>query len=256
MARPIPDMDQMTAAEVATDDSIIIDDTSAGETKRIPVGDLLGLPKMGWVAAGQVWTFSSFNSSTRIGVATVPSNATTKYSVGMRIQFTQSTGGTKYGFVVAVTSTTISIFFGLSVTFNNEAISTPYYSTEYMPFGYTGPMLTREMFRAQTTNTERWVYSISGWGSMAGISGSLATEVRTYGMTFASAPIVQISFAGHSATASSYPPTAPSGYTDNMMANAAGITTTDFFASLARNGATFNAAHTLFYGYQVKGAVA
>ena len=136
MARPIPDMDQMTAAEVATDDSIIIDDTSAAETKRINVGDLLGLPKFGWTSAGEVWTYSSWNSTTRTGVFTVPSNATTKYTVGMRVMITQSTGGTKYGIIHAVASTSLTVFFPVGTTFNNETITNPYYSPLASPQGF------------------------------------------------------------------------------------------------------------------------
>lgn len=136
MARPIPDMDQMTAAEVATDDSIIIDDTSAGETKRINVGDLLGLPKFGWTSAGEVWVFSSWSSTTRIGIVTVPSNATTKYFNGMRVMITQATGGTKYAIVHAVSTTTLTLFFPVGTTLNNETISNPYYSPLDTPSGF------------------------------------------------------------------------------------------------------------------------
>lgn len=134
MARPIPDLDEMTAAEVATDDSLIIDDTSAGETKRIPVGEMLGIPNLGWTATGETWSFSSFSSTTRFAVITVPSDATAKYSVGMWVRITQVTGGTKFGMITAVTSTTITVnMFGY--TLNNEAISTPYYSPLSTPYG-------------------------------------------------------------------------------------------------------------------------
>lgn len=134
MARPIPDMDQMQAVEVATDDSIIIDDTSAGETKRINVGDLLGLPNFGWTSTGEVHTFSSFNSTTHIGVVTVPSNATLKYSRGMWYRIAQATGGTKWGKIIAVTTTTITVnFFGSTLV--NETINTPFYSPHETPQG-------------------------------------------------------------------------------------------------------------------------
>lgn len=136
MARPIPDMDQMTPAEVAADDSIIIDDTSAGETKRIDVGDLLGLPKAGWQAAGEVWAYASWSSGNRVGTITVPTNATTKYTPGMRVQITQATGGTKYGIILAVSATLLTVFFPSGTTFNNEAITTPFFSVQKVPFGF------------------------------------------------------------------------------------------------------------------------
>lgn len=121
---------------VATDDQIPIHDVSAGATKRIDDGDLTGFPDYGWTTAAETWTYSSWSSTTRIGVITVPTDATTKYSVGYRIQITQSTGGTKYGIITAVSATTITVFFPTSTTLNNETISTPFYSSVKIPFGF------------------------------------------------------------------------------------------------------------------------
>lgn len=176
MARPIPDLDPMTAAEVAADDNIIIDDTSAQETKRIPVGDLLGLPLIGWTAAGQVWSYSAWNSATRVGTITVPTNATTKYTPGDKIRISQSTGGTKYGFVVEVAATSLKVYFGLDYTLNNEAISTPYYSSDVSPQGYAGPQLIREVYKNSTgSNSTRWILEQSGWGYGVGDNTSATT---------------------------------------------------------------------------------
>lgn len=136
MARPIPDLDPMTAAEVATNDNIIIDDTSAGETKRIPVGELLGLPKIGWTAAGEVWTFDTWNATTRIGTINVPSGATNKYTVKNRVMITQATGGIKYGIIHKVENTKLTVHVPNGTTLNNEAITTPYYSQQDSPQGF------------------------------------------------------------------------------------------------------------------------
>lgn len=134
MARPIPDLDEMTAAEVATDDSIIIDDTSAGETKRIDVGELLGLPSVGWTASGEIWTFSSFVTASTMAVVNVPTNALNKYAIGMFVRFSQATGGTKYGKIVAMTSTTLTLWtYGYTVL--NETITAPMYSPLAHPQG-------------------------------------------------------------------------------------------------------------------------
>lgn len=43
MARPIPDLEPMTASEAAVDDVVIIDDTSDAETKKMSVDQLLKL---------------------------------------------------------------------------------------------------------------------------------------------------------------------------------------------------------------------
>ena len=120
---------------VAQDDYLTIVDTSAGQSKRVSVKTLTGAPDVGWTATGEAWTFSSFNTTTRVGVITVPSNATTKYSAGMWVRIAQTTGGTKYGVITAVTTTTLSVNFFTTQTLNNEAINTPVYSPLYQPYG-------------------------------------------------------------------------------------------------------------------------
>jgi len=97
---------------------------------------IFNTPFDGWIATNETWTFSSWDASVYTGVITVPSNATTKYSPGMRIKITQSTGGTKYGIITAVSSTSLTVFFGTDYTLNNEAISNPYYSPHKAPLGF------------------------------------------------------------------------------------------------------------------------
>lgn len=119
---------------VAQDDYLTIVDTSAGQSKRVSVKNLTGMPDVGWTATGEAWSFSSWNSTTRIGVITVPTDATLKYTKGMWIRIAQTTGGTKVGMITAITATTLSVnFFGF--TLNNEAINTPVYSPLARPFG-------------------------------------------------------------------------------------------------------------------------
>lgn len=127
---------QLTAAQLSQDDIIGIRDQSAGQTKYITVKDLTGSPDFGWSSTGESWTFSSWSATTRIGVITVPTDATTKYTPGMRIRIAQTTGGTKYGIIHAVTSTTLSVFFPLGTTLNNEAITSPVYSSLSSPLGF------------------------------------------------------------------------------------------------------------------------
>lgn len=119
---------------VAQDDYLTIVDTSAGQSKRVSVKNLTGLPDVGWTATGESWSFSSWTSATSIGVITVPTDATTKYSVGMYIRITQATGGTKYGRILSLTATTLSVWMP-GYTLNNETISSPVYSPLAAPFG-------------------------------------------------------------------------------------------------------------------------
>ena len=95
----------------------------------------------GWVPANETWTYASTttytNSNTTYACTiTVPTDATTKYTVGMRVKFTQSTGGTKYGIITAVAATLLTVFLGTDYTLVNEAITAPYYSTVKAPFGF------------------------------------------------------------------------------------------------------------------------
>jgi hypothetical protein len=125
---------ELTAAEQG--DQIPIVDVSTGTTKRITVKNLTGLPDLGWTATGESWSYASWDSDTRTGTITVPTDATIKYGPGMRTRFSQSTGGTKYGIITKVTATVLTIFFPDGTTLNNEAISSPVYSVHKAPLGF------------------------------------------------------------------------------------------------------------------------
>ncbi len=107
-----------------------------GQLKRVQVKVLTGNPDIGWVASGESWVFSSFSSTTRIGVVTVPSDATTKYSLGNRVRVSQATGGVKYGIIHYITSTALHIFFPAGTTLNNEAITSSFYTSIDTPIGF------------------------------------------------------------------------------------------------------------------------
>lgn len=121
---------------LASNDYLLVLDSSANIAKKITVANAFGVPEATWTATGETWVYASWTSGTRIGTITVPTDATTKYSAGMRIKISQSTGGTKYGIVVGVTSTLLTIFFPSGTTLNNETISTPYYSSLKAPYGF------------------------------------------------------------------------------------------------------------------------
>ena len=135
MGKRTSQLTQLTAAQVAQGDFLPIVDVSAGQTKYVTVKDLTGAPDFGWAATGESWAYSSFNTTTRVGVITVPTDATTKYNAEMWVRFTQTTGGTKYGKILSVTATTLTVYFGSSYTLNNEAITSPVYSPLAVPVG-------------------------------------------------------------------------------------------------------------------------
>lgn len=90
----------------------------------------------GWVPAGETWTYASADDPTfTFTVAGV--DLTTKYSAGMRIKLTQTT--VKYFIITAVafsTDTTITVYGGTDYDLANEAITSPYFSTQKAPQGF------------------------------------------------------------------------------------------------------------------------
>ena len=94
----------------------------------------------GWTPTTDTWEFASVDDPT--GVITVPTDATTKYSVGMRITFVNATN-TIYGIITAVTATTITFLHEIDPTDSealhlmaDSAITAPEYSTQKAPFGF------------------------------------------------------------------------------------------------------------------------
>jgi len=102
------------------------------ETVKRRLRDLVNAT--GWLPAEETWAFASWDDPT--GTITVPSGAASKYSPGMKIRITQSTGGTKYGIITKVADTVLTVYFGTDYTLNDEVISAPYYSTMKAPLGF------------------------------------------------------------------------------------------------------------------------
>ena len=131
----------------------------AGETviyERIKIasvwGDFTLKPKRseiinlqnGWNSAGETWTYSSIDDPT--GVITISGDKTTKYSLGMRIKFTNG-GNTIYGIITKISysspNTTLTFLHEINPTNSlalhlmvNSAITLNYYSNMKVPFGF------------------------------------------------------------------------------------------------------------------------
>lgn len=82
----------------------------------------------GWSPADETWTYASAST------ITVPSGAASKYAVGDRIKWTQTT--VKYGVIVAVADTLLTIAVNTDYTVANAAISANFYSHQMSPIGY------------------------------------------------------------------------------------------------------------------------
>lgn len=100
-----------------------------------------------WMAANETWTYSSWTSATRTAVVTVPSDATDRYAQGMKVRFVQPTDGTKYGIIQKVASTALTIFMQSGTDLDNEAITSPFFSTAHAPIGFS-------------LDTDDWAYTL------------------------------------------------------------------------------------------------
>lgn len=110
---------------------------------------IAGYNSSGWTPVTDSWAYASVDGS--IGVITIPSNGTTKYSVGMRIKLTQTT--VKYFIVVAVTATTLTVYGGTDYTLANAAISAISFSCHKSPLGF--PMSPAKWTVTYSDTTQR-----------------------------------------------------------------------------------------------------
>lgn len=81
-----------------------------------------------WVAIDENWTYASAST------ITVPSGALSRYQKGDRIKWTQSS--IKYGTIIAVADTLLTIAVNNDYVVSNTPIYAPYYSRLVCPFGY------------------------------------------------------------------------------------------------------------------------
>ncbi len=166
---------------LASDDYLVVLDSSANIAKKISIANAFGIPTFGWTASGETWTYSSWSSTTRIGVITVPTDATTKYNVGWRIKITQSTGGTKYGIIVKVAATELTVFFKSGTTLNNEAISSPHYSATKIPLGFDADPTQWQLTLTDANDQTRNTPTAGTWynqGSLSLVIGIGAWDLR------------------------------------------------------------------------------
>lgn len=82
----------------------------------------------GWQRANETWTYASAST------ITVPSGAASRYQKGDRVKWTQTT--VKYGVIVTVADTLLTIAVNTDYTVANAAITANYYSHQANPLGY------------------------------------------------------------------------------------------------------------------------
>jgi len=148
-------------------------------------GAVAETPVDGWTPASEAWTYASAST------ITVPAGAGSKYAVGDKIKWTQTT--VKYGVIVAVANTLLTIAVNTDYVVTDAAISLNYYSHELNPIGYPHwftytPTITWTAGTAPSGSpTKRERFSIRGRTCMVSVFNHSYTPGAT--VTGASVPL-------------------------------------------------------------------
>ncbi len=164
MAEGVLDEDDMasdSATKLATQQSIkAYVDANAG-------GD--------WKSLGQTLTYTSADDPTY--VATVSGvDVTSTLSVGMKIRLSQSTGGTKYFIITKIafsTDTTITLYGGTDYNLENEAISSPVYSSSKSPYGFPSDPDKWTASSSDTSSRSQSSPTIGTWYNLGSVTISI-----------------------------------------------------------------------------------
>lgn len=127
----------------------------------------------GWAKIADTHTYSSWDSTNKTGVVTIPTDGTTKYSVGMRYSISQATGGTKYFIITKIAATAMTIFGGTDYTLNNETVSSPRYSPSKAPFGFPTNPAKWTVTTTDTTDRTQSSPTAGTWYNLGSVSISI-----------------------------------------------------------------------------------
>jgi hypothetical protein len=156
----------------------------------------------GWVGAGETWEFGSWDSAAVTGVINTPSDARTKYSVGMRIRISQATGGTKYGIITVVAETALTVYFGTDYTLNNETVSSPFYSSQKAPFGFPLDPLKWSVKVTDTTERSQATPTALTWYNVGGSVAQIVVPIGSWHLSYFVRPYCSMNAGGTLAIAS------------------------------------------------------
>lgn len=117
-----------------------------------------------------VLSYTSWSSTTKIGVIATDTDIRAEVQVGHRIAFWQSTGGWKYGIIHAITASAITVFFGTDFTLNNEAIFLGKTSGIKSPVGFDTNPLKWTLESIMTTDSTQPGSVQNTWYNLGGHS--------------------------------------------------------------------------------------
>ena len=103
-----------------------------GQNRSITIGKFTGVLPSGWTTPAENWTYSNFDNG--IAAITVPEGDIRRYPNGLRVQFKQGTPPTtRFGIVVASTSTMVYLYMINGTTLENLEIHDIFVSPDFAP---------------------------------------------------------------------------------------------------------------------------
>lgn len=149
------------------------------------------LASTGWIPAGETWTYASAST------ITVASGAASRYQKGDKIKWTQT--GVRYGYIIAVADTLLTIAVNTDHVVANAAISANYVSRMPSPIGFPAYFNYTPTIQPQngayTTITAAMVYSIANGKAHCDITVSVSNKGTATGYMRIITPLTA-SFAG------------------------------------------------------------
>jgi len=148
----------------------------------------------GWIPSGETWTYASADDPTYTFTISA-FDATAKYSVGMKVKLTQSTGGTKFAIITKVVfddpGSTITCYFGTDYNLENEAVTAPYYSMLKAPFGF--PLEPTKWTVQGGTSSSQTTPTVNTWYN---VGGSVVMPIGAWKVDFMYQPNTKTSGSG------------------------------------------------------------
>jgi hypothetical protein len=139
-------------------------------------GKLINIATDGWISVNDSWAYASAST------ITVPSGAVSLYQKGDRIKWTQTT--VKYGVIVAVADTLLTIAVNTDYVVTNAVISAIYYSHQANPLGYPSSFGFTPAYTGFSSNPSGDLrYSIVGNVCTLIVANSLAGTSNAAGYT-------------------------------------------------------------------------
>lgn len=190
----------------------------------------------------ETWAYVSADAPTF--VVTVPTDATTKFSVGMRVEITQTTK--KYFIITAVAATSITLYGGTDYTLTNDAITAVRYSTQKAPFGFPldpakwSVTMNDASERTQATPTSNVWYNLGTTNSQITVpigSWNVDYAVTIFGTCASSAYGLYTALSTSNSSVSE----------PNFATRSGGLTTTTQYYTVKKSYTVTVASKTLYY---------